>query len=137
MSREVAAPGPVRAAGALVAGQGVAALVVAVVALVRAIAGGAPGQLAYGEAGIFLVIAIAFVAPGVLLWLGRRGARNGAVFLQLLLLGGVWYQFNPAESLAVDLAFTVYCLAVLVLLFRRRSREWAMGVQPGTEVSQD
>jgi hypothetical protein len=120
LSREIAAPGPVRAAGALVFAQGVAALVVAVIALVRGIAGGAPG--------IFAVIALAFGAPGLLLWQGRRGARNGAVFLQLLVLGGVWYQFNPAESLPVDLLFTAYCLAVLVLLFRASSRAWAMGV---------
>jgi hypothetical protein len=128
LSREIAAPGPVRAAGALVFAQGVAALVVAVIALVRGIAGGAPADLAYGEAGIFAVIALAFGAPGLLLWQGRRGARNGAVFLQLLVLGGVWYQFNPAESLPVDLLFTAYCLAVLVLLFRASSRAWAMGV---------
>jgi hypothetical protein len=127
VSREVAAPAPVRAAGALVIVQGLAALVVAVVALVHGIAGGTPGQLAYGEAGIFLVIAIAFAVPGVLLWLGRRGARNGVVFLQLLLVGGIWYQFNPAESLGADVVFTAYCLAVLVPLFLRPSRERAIG----------
>ena len=129
MSREIAAPGPVRAAGVLVAMQGLVALVVAVIALVRGIAGGAPADLAYGEAGIFLVVAAAFIVPGVLLWQGRRGARNAAVFMQLLVLGGIWWGFDPIDSLVVDILLTAYCLAVLVLLlFLASAREWAMGV---------
>jgi hypothetical protein len=135
LSRENAAPGPVRAAGALVAGQGLAALVVAVVALVRGI-GGAAAAVAFGEAGMFLVIAAAFVVPGVLLWQGRRGARNAAVFLQLLVIGGIWWGFDPVDSVGVDVLFTIYSLAVLVLLlFLARSRAWAMGVtEDGSEV---
>jgi hypothetical protein len=138
LSREIAAPGPVRVAGVLVAVQGVAALVVAVVALVRGLAGAAPAAVAYGEAGVFLVIAAAFAVPGVLLWQGRRGARNGAVFLQLLVIGGIWLGFNPAESVAVDVLFTVYCAAVLVLLlFLASSRAWAMGVPEDQKSPED
>lgn len=112
----------------LVAVQGLVALVVAVIALVRGI-GGAPATFAFGEAGVFLVIAAAFVVPGALLWQGRRGARNAAVFLQLLVLGGIWWGFNPVDSLAVDILFTVYTVAVLVLLlFLASSRAWAMGI---------
>ncbi|GAA3436216.1 hypothetical protein [Kutzneria kofuensis] len=130
MSREIAAPGPVRAAGALVAVQGAAALVVAVITLVLGLSGGAPALVAFGEAGVYLVIAAAFLAPGVLLWRGVRGARNGAVFLQLLVLGGIWWGFDPIDSILVDVLFTAYCLAVLVLLlFLASSREWAMGLK--------
>lgn len=121
----------------MVAVQGLVALVVAVIALVRGIAGGAPATLAFGEAGIFLVVAAAFVAPGVLLWQGRRGARNAAVFLQLLVIGGIWWGFNPIDSVLVDILFTAYCAAVLVLLlFLASSRMWAMGLaEDGSEVS--
>jgi hypothetical protein len=120
----------------MVAVQGVVALVVAVIALVRGIGGGAPADLAFGEAGIFLVVAAAFVVPGVLLWQGRRGARNAAVFLQLLVIGGIWWGFNPVDSVPVDILFTAYCAAVLVLLlFLASSRAWAMGLsEDGSEV---
>ena len=129
MSREIAAPGPVRAAGALVAVQGVAALVVAVVTVVLGLSGGAPALVAFGEAGIYVVIAAAFLVPGILLYRGTRGARNGAVFLQLLVIGGIWWGFNPVDALVVDILLTVYCLAVLVmLLFLASSRAWAMGI---------
>ena len=54
MSREIAAPGPVRVAGTLVTVQGIAALVVAVVTLVLGLSGGAPALVAFGEAGIYV-----------------------------------------------------------------------------------
>lgn len=124
-----------RAAGVLVAAQGLAAMAVAVIALVHGI-GGVPANLAFGLAGIFLVIAIACGLPGVLLWQGRRGARNAAVFLQLLVIGGVWMGFNPIDSVPVDILFTAYCAAVLVLLlFLEPSRLWAMGIsKDGSQV---
>jgi hypothetical protein len=129
LSREIAAPGPVRAAGALVAVQGVAALVVAVVTVVLGLSGGAPALVAFGEAGIYVVIAAAFLVPGILLYRGTRGARNGAVFLQLLVIGGIWWGFNPVDALVVDVLLTVYCLAILImLLFLASSRAWAMGI---------
>jgi hypothetical protein len=136
LSREIAAPGPVRAAGALVAVQGIAAVVVAVVTLVLGLSGGAPAAVAFGEAGIYVVIAAAFLVPGVLLYRGTRGARNAAVFLQLLVIGGIWWGFNPVDALAVDIPLTVYCLAILVmLLFVESSRAWAMGIsEDGSEV---
>ncbi|MFC0544199.1 hypothetical protein [Kutzneria chonburiensis] len=129
MSREIAAPGPVRVAGTLVTVQGIAALVVAVVTVVLGLSGGAPALVAFGEAGIYVVIAAAFLVPGILLYRGTRGARNGAVFLQLLVIGGIWWGFNPVDALVVDILLTVYCLAILVLLlFLASSRAWAMGI---------
>ena len=129
MSREIAAPGPVRVAGTLVTVQGIAALVVAVVTLVLGLSGGAPALVAFGEAGIYVVIAAAFLVPGILLYRGTRGARNGAVFLQLLVIGGIWWGFNPVDALAVDVPLTVYSVAILVmLLFIESSRTWAMGI---------
>jgi len=129
LSREIAAPGPVRVAGTLVTVQGIAALVVAVVTLVLGLSGGAPALVAFGEAGIYVVIAAAFLVPGILLYRGTRGARNGAVFLQLLVIGGIWWGFNPVDALAVDIPLTVYSVAILVmLLFIESSRAWAMGI---------
>jgi hypothetical protein len=125
--RDVEVPLPVRAAGVLVGLQGLASTVVAIVLLVRALGGGALAGLGLSEVVIFLIIAAAFAVPGVLLWLGRRGARNGAVFMQLLLLGGVWSQFSPAEWVALDLLITGWSAAVLVLLFLAPSRAWAVG----------
>ncbi|MFI9384152.1 hypothetical protein [Kutzneria sp. NPDC052558] len=135
MSRENDAPGAVRAAGAMVAVEGLAALAVAVVGLVHGI-GGVPANLAYGLAGVYLVIAVACLVPGILLWQSRRGARNGAVFLQLLVVGGIWMGFNPVDSVPVDILFTAYCAAVLVLLlFLEPSRLWAMGIaKDGSQV---
>ncbi|GAA0597921.1 hypothetical protein GCM10010174_11760 [Kutzneria viridogrisea] len=124
MPTETAAPGPVRLAGALVALQGLTALVYALFALVRGIFGLAYAGLAYGDAVAFLIIAVAFGAPGLLLLRGRRGARNAAVFVQLLVLGGVWYNFSPAEWVTLDLLISAWCVAVLVLLFLAPSRHW-------------
>ena len=109
-------------------------MVVAVVTLVLGLSGGAPAAVAFGEAGIYVVIAAAFLVPGVLLYRGTRGARNGAVFLQLLVIGGIWWGFDPVDALGVDILLTIYCLAVLVmLLFVASSRAWAMGLTEADE----
>ena len=121
---EVSVPPTVRAAGALVGLQGLASFTVAVVLLVRAFSGGTYARIGFGEAIIFTVVAIAFAVPGILLLLGRRGARNAVVFLQILLLGGIWYQFSAVDSLLVDIGVTAWCLAVLLLLFVGPSRYW-------------
>jgi hypothetical protein len=118
----------------LVAGQGIAAVVVAVVTVVLGLSGGAPALVAFGEAGVYVVIAAAFLVPGILLWRGTRGARNAAVFLQLLVIGGIWWGFDPVDALAVDILLTAYCAAILVmLLFLASSRAWAMGLAEDSE----
>lgn len=125
--RDVDVPLAVRAAGGLVALQGLVSFVFAVLFLISGLSGGFLAKVAFGVAGIFLVIAAAFAVPGVLLWLGRRGARNGAVFMQLLLLGGVWYHYSQSESVLIDVGLTLWGGAVLVLLFLAPSRAWAVG----------
>lgn len=125
MSTDISTPSQVRAAGALVCLQALAALGFAVALLVRGLAENSAGNIAFAVFGAFLVIGVAISLPGIALLRGKRGGRNAAVFVQLLLLGATWYQFSPAEWIAADIAITVYCVAVLILLFLPNSRTWA------------
>jgi hypothetical protein len=125
VTSDTAVPGTVRAAGLLVGIEGLAGLAFGVVLLI----GGSsqPGVNVYGEAGYFGVIFGGVLACGIGLLLGKRWARGPATAIQILLLGVSWYAMGPSGQLGYGIPAAVFCVVVLVLLFRASSRAWADG----------
>jgi peptidoglycan/LPS O-acetylase OafA/YrhL len=123
------APATVRGAGALVTAQGLVGVGFAVALLVRAIEGAStPGNNVYGEAGYFAVIGAGVLAAGIGLVLGKHWARSPATVVQILLLGVSWYLIGPSGRPEFGIPVALLCVAVLVLLFSARSREWSLGL---------
>ena len=73
--------------------EGAAAVLVAVVLVVRHLAGteDPPWLSGFGTAAWFAIMGAAVLAAGWALWTGRRWGRGLAVFAQLLLLPVAWY----------------------------------------------
>ncbi|CAM3456159.1 hypothetical protein KIPE111705_09585 [Kibdelosporangium persicum] len=125
MTSDTAVPGTVKAAGLLVGIEGLAGIAFAVVLLI----GGSsqPGLNVYGQAGYFVVIFGGVLACGIGLLLGKRWARGPATAVQILLLGVSWYAIGPSGQPGYGIPAAVFCVVVLVLLFRTSSRAWADG----------
>jgi hypothetical protein len=122
------APLEVRLAGAITALPGLALLVLTVLLLVNSF-GEVPqaGNNIYAEVAYYVVLAAAtlFCAAGLLM--GKTWARSPAVVIALLLVGVGWYSAGPASQPALGVPLAVIGVAVLVLVFRRPSRAWALG----------
>jgi hypothetical protein len=130
------APASVRAAGLIVAVQGAAALVVAVVLLIRALSG-ADQRVAngFGTAGWFVLVGGGVLAAGYALLAGRRWGRGLAVFAELLLLPVAYYLTVGSHRAPIGIPVAIMALAVLALLFSPTAIRWASGPsgadQPG------
>ncbi len=121
-------PPQVRLAGGLVTGQGLLALGFAV-ALVLGLSGASlPPSFVLGEAGLFVVIAVALVAVGAGLVTGRRWARTPAIVTQLLLLPVVYSLIGPSRQLVLGIVAGLYVVATFLLLISEASRTWSMGL---------
>lgn len=129
-------PSAVRGAGLLVLVQGVAALVTAVVLVVRGIAGadqhvvhGSPasGWYAQGTAVFFALAGAAVLAGGRALTLGKRWGRGLAVITELLLLPVAWYLAVDSHRPGFGIPAGLVALAVLGLLFSPAGVRWAAG----------
>ena len=122
-------PSPVRAAGALV---GLEALAAAAFTVVLATQSGA-AELGVGavlaEAGFFLLVAVALGSVAVGLWTGRRWARTPAIVTQLLLLPVVYSLLGPSHQLVIGLVAGAVVVAAFLLLISERSRAWSMGAE--------
>lgn len=122
------APSPVRSAGWIVVLQGVAALVVAVVLVVRGLAGADQRVVnGLGTAVWFAVVGGGVLAAGYALVVGRRWGRGLGVFTQLLLLPVAWYLAVGSHQLAFGIPLGIVALTVLVLLFSPAAVRWAAG----------
>lgn len=117
-------PPGVRYAGFLTAAEGVAALVVAVVLLVRAI-GGADQQIVngWGTALWFILIGGGVLAGGWALITGRRWGRGIAVIANLLLLPVAWYVIT-SHHIVYGVLLGLLAIGTLVLLFIPSTVEW-------------
>ncbi|HEU4363311.1 MAG TPA: hypothetical protein VFR27_17640 [Mycobacterium sp.] len=118
-------PGAVRSAGAIVALQGAAALVVAAALVLRGLAGA--DQRVVG--GVSLAVCFGLIGAGVLgtgwaLTRGKRWGRGAAVFANLLLLPVAWYVAVGSHRWAYGLPIGVVALAVLGLLFSPAALRW-------------
>ena len=123
---ESAVPPPVvRYAGFAAAAEGAVAIVVAVVLVVRAMAGADQHIVnGYGTAGWFAVMGAAVLAAGWALFTGRRWGRGIAVFANLLLLPVAWY-IVAAHQPVYAVAMGGVAIAVLALLFSPPALRWA------------
>ncbi len=123
-----AAPGTVRAAGGIVAFEGVAALVLGVVELIRAITGAADTTTgAYGMAFWMIPMGAAVLAGGIALLRGRRWGRTVGVLTNLLLgftgISGAFAQSSPL----LGYPLLVPAIVVLVLMFSPPTVAWLDG----------
>jgi len=118
-------PPAVRNAGFLVAAEGLAGVIAAVVYLVRGLffdvdQGKVSG---FGNAIWFVLVGGAVLAAGAALITGRRWGRGIAVFFNLLLLGVAWYLFT-SDQVAYGIAVAVLALVALALLFSPSTVRW-------------
>jgi peptidoglycan/LPS O-acetylase OafA/YrhL len=126
------APTTVRVAGWIVAVQGVAALVVAAVLVVRGIAGADQHVVnGLGTAVWFILAGGVVLAAGRALVIGKRWGRGLAVFTQLLLLPVAWYLAVGSHQPAFGIPAGVVALTTLILLLTPAAVRWAGGDQRG------
>lgn len=130
------APSTVRAAGVIVAVQGVVALVMAIVLVVRGIAGADQRVVnGLGTAAWFVLVGGVVLAAGRALLLGKRWGRGVAVFTQLLLLPVAWYVAVGSHRPAFGVPLGMVALSVLVLLFTPPAVRWAAAGDQGRRAS--
>ncbi len=117
-----------RQAGAVVALEGAAALVVAVALVVRGLLGADQHIVSgFGTAAWFAIIGVGVLAAGWALWTGRRWGRGLAVFAQLLLLPVAWYIAVGSHQWLYGIPIAVVALVTLALLFSPSALQWAAG----------
>ena len=119
-------PAPVRAAGVLVGLQALAAAVFTVALVVRSGDADLGTGAVLGQAGFFLLVAVAVGAVGAGLVRGRRWARTPALVVQFLLLPVVYSLIGPSRQVLLGLACGALVFATFMLLVNERSRIWSM-----------
>ena len=121
----VPSPATVRQAAILVALEGAAGLVAAVVYVVSGLGGAdEPGLNKFGTAAWFAIIGGCVLAAAWALWTGRRWGRGVAVFAQLLLLPVAWYIAVGSQQWVYGVPVGVVALITLVLLFSPSAVQW-------------
>jgi peptidoglycan/LPS O-acetylase OafA/YrhL len=122
------APTAVRGAGVIVALQGAVALAVAVVLVVRGLAGADQHVVnGLGTAIWFALVGGGVLAAGWALVTARRWGRGLAVFTQLLLLPVAWYLAVGSHQLVFGIPLALVALTVLILLFSPAAVRWVAG----------
>lgn len=122
------APSVVRRAGFVVAAQGVTGLVIAVILVIRALAGADQRVVnGLGTAAWFAVVGGAVLAGGYALVASKRWGRGLAVFTQLLLLPVAWYLAVGSHRPEFGIPLGVVAVATLGLLFSPPAVRWAAG----------
>lgn len=122
---EPSIPPVVRYAGFTAAAEGVVAIIVAIVLVVRGVAGADQHIVnGYGTAGWFAVMGAAVLAAGWALITGRRWGRGIVIFANLLLLPVAWYIVAAHQPVYAVVVGGV-AIAVLVLLFSPPALRWA------------
>ena len=130
----VPSPTTVRQAAMLVALEGAAGLVAAVVYIVSGFGGAnEPGLNKFGTAAWFAIIGGCVLAAGWALWTGRRWGRGVAVFAQLLLLPVSWYMGVGSHQWAYAIPVAIVAIVTLVLLFSPSAVQWLSVQDPGAD----
>jgi len=125
------APREVRLAGVVTALPGLAMLVFVVILLAGIGGDSGPGNNIIAEVGYYLVISAGTLACATGLVLGKTWARSPGVVVALLLIGVGWYTGGPGGQPLFGVPVGLLGVLVLVLLFRRPSRAWALGMEEG------
>lgn len=114
-----------RVAGALVSTEGAVAVVVAVVLVIRGLAGADESIVnGFGSAIWFAVLGGAVLTGGIALVLGHRWGRALAVVAQLLLLPVVWSLLTGSDQVLLGSVLGVVVVAVLACLFCPPAARW-------------
>lgn len=109
----------------LVALEAAAALIAAVVFVVRAFAGADQHVVSgFGNAAWFGLIGAGLLAAARALWTGRRWGRGVAVFAQLLLLPVTWYIGVGSHQWLYAVPIAAVAVISLVLLFSPATLQW-------------
>ena len=118
----------VRGAAAIVGAEGVAALAVAVILVIRGFAGADQRVVSgFGTAAWFAIAGGGVLAAGWALWTGRRWGRGPAVFAQLLLLPVSWYIAVGSHQWLYGIPIAIVAVLTLALLFSPSALQWAAG----------
>jgi len=128
----VPSPATVRQAGAVVALEGGALVIVAFALVVRHLAGteDPPWLSGYGTAAWFVIMGSAVLAAAWALWTGRRWGRGIAVFAQLLLLPTTWYMAVGSSQWALGIPVALVAVVALGLLFSPSALQWVTQSEP-------
>jgi peptidoglycan/LPS O-acetylase OafA/YrhL len=123
----VPSPAAVRQAGIVVSFEAIVLIGVAVVLVVRHLAGTKdPAWLSgYGTAAWFAIMGSAVLAAGWALWTGRRWGRGLSVFANLLLLPVAYYMSVGSGQWAYGIAVALVAVVALALLFSPSALQWA------------
>jgi peptidoglycan/LPS O-acetylase OafA/YrhL len=122
----------------LVGLEGAAALVTALILVIRAVTGADQRVVnGYGTAVWFLLVGAGVLAAGWALWTGRRWGRGLAVFAQLLLLPIAWYVGIGSHRLVFGIPVAVVALGSLALLFSPSALRWLTSYDPASSDSAD
>ncbi|KOV82004.1 hypothetical protein ADL03_26635 [Nocardia sp. NRRL S-836] len=108
--------------------QGLGGIALAGALVVRVLQGAPSAGPVLGAAGVLVLWFSGVIFACVMLFRGRQGARTPVIVTQLLLLGCAWYAYGPSEQPLAGSLGGIYCFVVLVLLFTRDGREWALGL---------
>lgn len=129
-------PATVRCAGGLVALEGLVAVVVAIVLVIRGLLGhDQEAANPYGTAAWFLILGGAVLAAGVGLLRGHRWGRAIAVVAQLLLLPVVWSLLTDSHQPLLGAVLGVIVVPALGCLFSGPTSRW-MAQEYGGETAE-
>lgn len=127
-----------RRAGVVAGAEGVAALAIAVILVIRGFSGADQRIVnGFGTAAWFVIVGCAMLAAGWALWTGRRSGRGIAVFAQLLLLPVAWYLAVGSHRPAFGIPVAVVAACALILLFSPSALRWASGYESASSESAD
>ncbi|MFD4293046.1 hypothetical protein ACFWPA_12250 [Rhodococcus sp. NPDC058505] len=130
-------PATVRWAGGLVTFEGVVAVVVALVLVIRGLLGhDREAANPYGTAAWFVILGGAVLAAGIALLRGHRWGRAIAVVAQLLLLPVVWSLLTDSHQPALGVVFGIVVLPALACLFAAPTSRW-MAQEYGDDAAEE
>ena len=127
----VPAPATVRQAAVLVGLEGAAAVLAAVLFVIRGFAGADQHIVnGFGTGATIAVLGAAVLTAGWALWNGRAWGRGIAVFAQLLLLPVSWYMGVGSHQWGYAVPLAVVAALILVLLFSPATLRWLSYSEP-------
>ena len=129
-------PTNVRRAAALVALQGAAGVIAAVVFVVRALRGADQHIVSgFGNAAWFGLLGAVVLIAAWALWTGRRWGRGIAIYTQMLLLPVSWYVGVGSHRWPYAIPIAALAIGILVLLFSRSTLQWLSGTEESSQES--
>ncbi len=121
-------PRPVLLAGALTAAQGAIAVVVALILVIRQLAGHHEDAVSgFGTAAWFGIIGGGVLVGGLALLSGRRWGRAIAIVAQILLLPIAYALLTDSHQPWFGVPLALCALTILVLIFSPASIRWLAG----------